>query len=47
MLGVSRGMVSQVCRHEETLGEFDPVVFGVNAKEPFFLFERGSDGLEG
>jgi SAM-dependent methyltransferase len=36
----SAGFKSCVATHEETLPDVDPLTFGVNAKEPFFLFER-------
>jgi len=36
----SAGFKSRVATHEEKLAEIDPVKFGVNKKEPFFLFER-------
>ena len=36
----SAGFRSRVVSHDEKLGNFDPRRFGVNDKEPFFLFER-------
>lgn len=37
------GLVSRVRKHGEALAEFDPWEYGVNAAEPFFLFERNDD----
>lgn len=37
---VAAGFVSRVENHEATLADFDPAVYGVNLREPFFLFER-------
>ena len=34
------GFESHVARHETTLLEFDPATYGVNPREPFFLFAR-------
>jgi SAM-dependent methyltransferase len=34
------GFTSRVVRHEVALADIEPAVFGVNAREPFFLFER-------
>ncbi len=34
------GFSSRVVRHEIALAEFNPAAYGVNAREPFFLFER-------
>lgn len=34
------GFAARVARHEEALSAFDALVYGVNAQEPFFLFER-------
>jgi ubiquinone/menaquinone biosynthesis C-methylase UbiE len=36
----SAGFKSRVATHEEKLADIDPLKFGVNEKEPFFLFER-------
>lgn len=36
----SAGFKSRVATHEERLAHIDPRKFGVNEKEPFFLFER-------
>lgn len=36
----SAGFKSLVVAHEEKLADIDPRKFGVNEKEPFFLFER-------
>lgn len=36
----SVGFKARVARHEELLHDINPVFFGVNADEPFFLFER-------
>ncbi len=36
----SAGFRSRVATHEEKLADIDPLKFGVNEKEPFFLFER-------
>lgn len=36
----SAGFKSRVATHEERLADIDPLKFGVNEKEPFFLFER-------
>ena len=36
----SVGLKSWVASHDEKLSNFDPLRFGVNDKEPFFLFER-------
>ena len=32
------GLISQVCGHARMLADFDPVMLGVNAEEPFLLF---------
>ncbi len=37
---VSAGFVSRVVSHDMALSNVDPVRFGVNRHEPFFLFER-------
>jgi SAM-dependent methyltransferase len=37
---VSAGFVSRVTQHDQALPDVDPVRFGVNRREPFFLFER-------
>ena len=37
---VSTGFVSRVGYHAQLLPAFDASVYGVNAQEPFFLFER-------
>lgn len=34
------GLRSKVVTHEQVLSAFDPVLYGVNSREPFFLFER-------
>lgn len=34
------GFVSRVAQHDQALPDLDPVRFGVNRHEPFFLFER-------
>jgi len=36
----SAGFKSQVVTHDMVLADFDPIKFGVNEREPFFLFER-------
>jgi SAM-dependent methyltransferase len=36
----SAGFKSRVTVHEDGLADIDPLTFGVNVKEPFFLFER-------
>lgn len=36
----SAGFKSRVAVHKEELADLDPVKYGVNEKEPFFLFER-------
>lgn len=36
----SAGLRSLVTRHEELLPDIDAVRFGINAREPFFLFRR-------
>lgn len=36
----STGLVSRVQQHDNVLSDFDPVVFGINPKEPLFLFQR-------
>ncbi|MEO7940606.1 MAG: methyltransferase domain-containing protein [Burkholderiaceae bacterium] len=36
----STGLVSCVQQHDDLLSDFDPVVCGINPKEPFFLFQR-------
>lgn len=36
----SAGFVSRIERHETTLADCDPEIYGVNSREPFFLFER-------
>ena len=36
----SAGFESHVRRHAELLGDVDPVIAGVNADEPFFLFRK-------
>lgn len=40
----SVGFKSRVVSHDEKLGNIDPRQFGVNEKEPFFLFERVDAG---
>jgi hypothetical protein len=37
---VAAGFESDVRWHAELLGDVDPIVAGVNAKEPFFLFRK-------
>mgnify|MGYP001056066047 CR=1 FL=1 len=36
----STGLVSRVQQHDDVLSDFDPVVFGINPREPLFLFQR-------
>ena len=36
----SAGFRSRVATHQEMLADIDPMRFGVNEKEPFFLFEK-------
>lgn len=36
----SAGFNSRIDSHESVLGDIDPDVYGVNPREPFFLFER-------
>jgi len=40
----SVGFRSRVVSHKERLSKIDPVKYGVNEKEPFFLFERVDAG---
>lgn len=37
---VAAGFESHVCRHAELLNDVDPIIAGVNAAEPFFLFRK-------
>jgi hypothetical protein len=34
------GLRSKVVTHAQVLSQFDAIRYGVNPKEPFFLFER-------
>lgn len=34
------GFISRVVQHEIVLGDIDPQAYGINPREPFFLFER-------
>lgn len=34
------GLISRAATHEQLLGHINPTRYGVNAREPFFLFER-------
>lgn len=36
----SVGLQSLVASHDQLLPEIDPVMYGINAREPFFLFRR-------
>jgi len=36
----SAGLISRVCSHDEVLPDMDVRRYGLNGKEPFFLFER-------
>lgn len=37
---VKAGFISRVTSHESALADIDPDIYGVNPREPFFLFER-------
>ena len=39
----SVGLTPQVHHHKELLSRFDPIQYGVNAAEPYFLFKRNSE----
>lgn len=41
----SVGLESYVSTHNQLLQEYDPGKYGVNEKEPFFLFRRPASGL--
>lgn len=40
-----RGLKNKVCHHNDILKHIDPVFYGVNSKEPFFLFQNTDDNL--